>query len=207
MTYDTNNRLKHGLIKALTLKPLYELKDLDVINCAEVAPATFYKYYANRKEILDDVEESLIADFKKAVSEDLKVWYELKHSPSKKDVDRLLRDNITSTLDFFAKNSEDIVILVSNNGDPLLRNKMVEILSTRLSHLFIYYFKIYQQEKMLQSKPVLFHFLSYREANDIVNTLIYWVRYKDQITINDAREYLLLTLTKSAYEITAHGFN
>ncbi len=66
MTYDTNNRLKHGLIKALTLKPLYELKDLDVINCAEVAPATFYKYYANRKEILDDVEESLIADFKKS---------------------------------------------------------------------------------------------------------------------------------------------
>lgn len=207
MTYDTNNRLKHGLIKALTTKPLYELKDLDVINCAEVAPATFYKYYANRKEILDDVEESLLTDFKKAVGEDLKVWYELKHSPSKKDIDRLLRDNFASTLDFFAKNSDDIVILVSNNGDSSFRNSMVEIVSARLTRLFTYYFKLYQQEKMLQSKPLLFHFLAYREANDIVNTLIYWVRYKDQLTINDAREYLLLTLTKSAYEITAHGFN
>lgn len=56
--YDTNSRLKYGFIRALTEKPLYNLKDLDVIKYAEVAPATFYKYYASRREVLNDIEDT-----------------------------------------------------------------------------------------------------------------------------------------------------
>ncbi len=205
--YDTNSRLKYGLMRALTEKPLYDLKDLDVIKYAEVAPATFYKYYASRRDVLSDVESTLIEDFKESIHDDMHEWYKLKHSPSKKDIERLLLSHFNSMLDFFAKNCNEILILVSNNGDPSFRNRMIDVLSTRLSHLFIYYYRLYKQERMLKAKPVLFHFLAYREANDIVNTLIYWLRYKDQMTVNDARKYLNITLTKSAYDITTHGFN
>lgn len=205
--FDTKSRLKYGLIKALTQKPLYELKDLDVIKCAEVAPATFYKYYANKVAILEDIEHSLIEAFKTSINEDMNAWYKLKFSPSKKNINQLLKTEFTYMLDFFAENSREILVLVSNNGDPLLRNKMVDILSQRLSHLFMYYFRLYNQEGMLKNKPIFFNFLGYREANDIVNTLIYWVRFKNKMTVDDAKNYLVVVLTRSAYDITAHGFN
>ncbi len=110
-------------------------------------------------------------------------------------------------LNFFIDNNDQILILISNNGDPVLQHKMIDALADRLHRLFTFYYKLYNQEQMLSNHSTKLSFLCYREANDIVNTLIYWIRFKEQITVSDAKRALIDTLTRSSYEIAAHGFN
>ncbi|WP_161494890.1 hypothetical protein [Lactobacillus sp. HT06-2] len=58
MIFDTRSRIKWGLIKALRQKPLYSIKDIDIIQSAKVAPAIFYKYYPNKIAILTDLSRN-----------------------------------------------------------------------------------------------------------------------------------------------------
>ncbi|RVU71519.1 MULTISPECIES: hypothetical protein [Lactobacillus] len=207
LLYDTQSRIKYGLIKALEQKPLYDLKDLDVIKNAEVANATFYKYYANKIVLLKDVEASLLAELKKALAEDLKVWYHPKHSLSKKDIARLVENGLNNTLDFFDKYHQELLVLTSNNGDPVLRHTLVDVVNQRLVRILKYYFNIYEQEGMLAKKPKLFDYVAYRWSNEIIDDLLYWIINRSKMTFDDAKQCLSMSFTQSVYEIVTHGFN
>ena len=51
---NTKNRIQQGLLKCMAEKPFREIYSRDVIAKAEISSRTFYHYYSNKNEVLDD---------------------------------------------------------------------------------------------------------------------------------------------------------
>lgn len=205
--YTTDGRIKDSLIMTLQKTPLFMLKDKDLIETAQITGGTFYKYYNSRFEVLEKVEDSIFSDFKKALSADIKPWFSLKFAPSKKNIKDLIQNNFTHLIQFFQENQIRILTLSSKNGDPAFMQKLIEIASTWIMKLLVYYYHLYHQEKTLEKNKIWFGIIADRYAVDILCSLKYWIRLNNELTVKDAKEMIYTSITQSAYDITTHRLN
>lgn len=134
-TLSTTARLtRQNLIDAFWL--LYCKKSIEKITVKEICElagynrSTFYVYFKDAYEILEEIEEQTItvADFKKIVIKNL-FYGGLFHDHRKKAV-------LKSILEFFEKNKTYLPVLLGENGDPHFRQKVLKKLTPTVLSLY-----------------------------------------------------------------------
>lgn len=203
---NTQGRIQAGLFRAINQKPLIMIKDKDVIENAQIAPGTFYKYYQDHTEVLQSIEKSLIDKYRKALSESSKQWLSLKHSASKKDINYLLKNHTEEVLNFFLQYHKEILILTSRNGDPAFTHQLIEMLDPIVRRLIVYYFRIYGQVQRLLRKPGRLNYISYTFSVTFTYSALYFLHHSDTYSKNDMKKYTIDALISSPYDLTQHGF-
>lgn len=202
---NTKNRIQDGLIKTIEEAPLYKIRDKDVIANAQVSAASFYKYYSDKSEVLDDLEDDLMAKFKKAIATDIKDWH-INHSPSKKDISYLIDQNIVKLIDFTTDNREYVSALLSKNGDLNFQYRIIEYTTRIIERIIIYYYGIYNQERVLNKNSKKLRFIAEQFALAFLEPLIIWQNHSDQLTVQDIKSLIKTMVLKSPYDLSAHDF-
>ena len=93
-----------GLIDCLEAKPFRELENKDIYNKAGITYRTFFRYYSDKNELLNDLEKSLINGLQSALIKDRNSLIGLKHEPSKYEILTLSASEFKNTLSFCDKN-------------------------------------------------------------------------------------------------------
>ncbi|MBC3796490.1 TetR/AcrR family transcriptional regulator [Acetobacterium tundrae] len=115
---------------------LYCKKRIEKISVKEVCDlagynrSTFYVYFIDVYEILEEIEEQTITteDFEKIVIKQL-FRGKLSHTDRKKII-------LTSVLEFFEKNKTYLPVLLGENGDPLFRQKVLKKLTPAVLSMY-----------------------------------------------------------------------
>lgn len=181
------------------------MKDKDIIEKSQVSAASFYKYYSDKSEVLDDLENDLMAKFRKAVAKDIKHWQTMNHSPSKKDMDRLIDQNINELINFATENHEYVSTLLSRNGEANFQYRIIEYSTKMIERAIIYYYSLYHQERLLSKQNAKLQFISRQYALAFLEPLLIWQHHSDQMTVRDIKSMIKLNVMKSPYELSPHG--
>lgn len=201
---NTKNRIQAGLIKAIEKKPLYKIKDKDVIAEAQVSAASFYKYYSDRSEVLTDLENELMIKFKQALASAIKNWQTINHSPSKKDMNRLIDQNLNELINFAIKNREYVSTLLSENGDPGFQHRIIDYTAKLIERTIIYYYSIYKQQHILNQNDFKLRIISKQYALSFLGPLLIWENNSDKLTVRDIKSLIKVMVLKSAYDFSTH---
>ena len=102
--HNTQERIVAGLIDCLEAKPFRELENKDIYNKAGITYRTFFRYYSDKNELLNDLEKSLINGLQSALIKDRNSLIGLKHEPSKDKILTLSASEFKNTLSFCDKN-------------------------------------------------------------------------------------------------------
>ena len=84
--HNTQERIVAGLIDCLEAKPFRELENKDIYNKACITHRTFFRYYSDKNELLNDLEKSLINGLQSALIKDRNSLIGLKHEPDPDDI-------------------------------------------------------------------------------------------------------------------------
>lgn len=203
---NTQSRIASALIQTIKKESLIVIKDKDVIEKAQIAPGTFYKYYSDHVEVLRCIEKELVNDYHQALNDSSKHWLGLNHSASKKDIVHLLMTQTDELLDFFLKNAEAIVVLTSANGDPAFTVKLKEMLNSVIKRIIIYYFKIYGETQRLLKEPDQVDFITHKFSTTFISSVLYCLHHADRLSRAELKNYTIKSLIISAYDMIQHGF-
>nr|WP_288558199.1 transposase [uncultured Lactobacillus sp.] len=79
--HNTQERIVAGLIDCLEAKPFRELENKDIYNKAGITYRTFFRYYSDKNELLNNLEKNLINGLQSALIKDRNSLICLKHEP------------------------------------------------------------------------------------------------------------------------------
>lgn len=113
-----------------------------------------------------------MAKFRKAVAKDIKHWQTMNHPPSKKDMDRLIDQNINELINFATENHESVSTLLSRNGDANFPYRIIEYSTRMIERAIIYYYSLYHQERLLSKKNTKLQFISRQYALAFLEPLL-----------------------------------
>lgn len=125
--HNTQERIVAGLIDCLEAKPFRELENKDIYNKAGITYRTFFRYYSDKNELLNDLEKSLINGLQSALIKDRNSLIGLKHEPDPDDILTLADPAFRHTLLFCDKYKRNLRALVSKNGDILFVRKIQNV--------------------------------------------------------------------------------
>lgn len=203
---NTKNRIQAGLVAAIRQKPLFEVRDKDIIQEAQVSSSSYYKYYADKNHVLKDVEAGLLNEFKNALSTDSKNWGVVNHAPNKKDVSRLIDRNINKLTEYFNDHKATLAPLISRNGDPAFVYDLIDMTTNIVKRLIIYYFRIYNQEGILKEDELKLKIVSKRYALAFLGPLFIWLEDSADMPLKETKQMMKLMILNSPYDISTHGF-
>ena len=128
--HNTQERIVAGLIDCLEAKSIRELENKDIYNKAGITYRTFFRYYSDKNELLNDLEKSLINGLQSALIKDRNSLIGLKHEPDPDDILTLADPAFRHTLLFCDKYKRSLRALVSKNGDILFVRKIEALAET-----------------------------------------------------------------------------
>lgn len=131
-----------------------------------------------------------MAKFRKAVAKDIKHRQTMNHSPSKKDMDRLIDQNINELINFATENHESVSTLLSRNGDANFPYRIIEYSTRMIEQAIIYYYSLYHQERLLSKKNTKLQFISRQYALAFLEPLLIWQHHSDQMTVRDIKSMI-----------------
>lgn len=204
---NTRNRIQGGLIAAVRQKPLYEVKDKDIIKEAQVSSSSYYKYYSDKSHVLKDIETELINEFKDVLSNDSKNWGTINHAPNKRDVRMLIDRNINKLIDYFNDHKATLAPLISKNGDPAFVYQLIDMTTNIVKRMIIYYFRIYNQESILKEDELKLKIVSKRYALAFLGPLFIWLEDSADMPLKETKQMMKMMILDSPYDISTHGFN
>ncbi|MBI4857544.1 MAG: TetR/AcrR family transcriptional regulator C-terminal domain-containing protein [Acetobacterium woodii] len=159
-------------IEKITVKEICEL--------AGYNRSTFYVYFKDAYEILEEIEEQTITveDFKKIVIKNL-FYGNLFHDHRKKVI-------LKSILEFFEKNKTYLPVLLGENGDPHFRQKVLKKLTPTVLSM---YKKLTPQELLEVS-----YLMEYQSAA-MLSTIAKWYANDKDLPTEQFLELLLAATT------------
>lgn len=172
---NTKHRIQEGLITAINSTPLYQVKDKDIIQKAQVSSSSYYKYYSDKSDVLNDLEKELLEEFKIALNADGKNSATVTHAPNKKDISRLIDQNIDKLVKYFNDHQDMLAPLISKNGDPSFSYQLIDLTTNTVKKLIIYYFHLYHQEYILKKDTLKLAIVAKRYALSFLGPLFMWV--------------------------------
>ncbi|CDI58526.1 TetR/AcrR family transcriptional regulator [Lactobacillus helveticus] len=111
--HSTQDRIIDGLIQCIKEKPVREITNKDIYTKAEVTYQTFFRYYSDKNELLDDLENTLISELRTAFKKDRDILTKLKHTPNKDEMLTLTDPTFRHIFSFCDANKEILRVLLS----------------------------------------------------------------------------------------------
>ncbi len=125
--HSTQDRIIDGLIQCIKEKPVREITNKDIYTKAEVTYQTFFRYYSDKNELLDDLENNLISELRTAFKKDRDILTKLKHTPNKDEMLTLTDPTFRHIFSFCDANKKILRVLLSQNGDLLFVRKLQNV--------------------------------------------------------------------------------
>ena len=123
-TMQTKADLIAAFWKLYKEKPINKITVKEVTDTAGYYRSTMYYYFEDVYAILEDIEDSVLQDWEKSVSDAL--------SDNRFLLEHDVHAIISRIAPFYQKNGEYIAILLSPNGDPLFQEKIKTALQQKL---------------------------------------------------------------------------
>lgn len=108
----SQQKMAKALFGLMKNKPVSEIGDYEIIKSAHVSSKTFYRYFKNKIDLLDHIEDFYLKGFAASLKEDHDAFTKAEEASRK---DRKVYYH--STIDFWIKNTAAIKLLLSENGD------------------------------------------------------------------------------------------
>lgn len=191
----TKDKIYLGLIEELKLKPLTSLTDRDVIKTAHVSSGTFYKYFRNLTDALRCLENNFLESYTSCLKADLSLWHVEELFNSDK-VKCMVESDLNQTFEFWNHHSEDLLILVSKNGEKYFYDKLISQTKSEIKQLLGRYSKIDQNINITSNKLKMDQF-SEQVAVSEVTTLIWSYKHLEYLSRNDIRKSVAEILINS----------
>lgn len=145
---------------------ILEEKKIDKITVKEITDhagyyrSTFYEYFTDISDLLEQVEDMLIEDIKKQAVNSL--------------TNSSIDDLILKSADFYNNNSKYLFILLGSSGSPAFASKLKDTLRPIILHY-------YNLEKENSRAEYLIEF----SLSALLGTLTYWFQKNKDITIQE----------------------
>lgn len=185
---NTKNRIQQGLLKCMQEKPFREVYSRDVINKAEISSRTFYHYYSNKNEVLDDTEDELISGLKKAMEKDRVGIKKLDHLATDEEVILSFEKNFKTTIDYCMANKIVILTLLSENGDIAFLKQVYKITE---SEIIARMKKTYGPDKKIKQNHTLSFSIALKNyVSSIVSIISHLLQYGDNLAPHEMRHII-----------------
>lgn len=203
---NTKNRIQNGLIAALKDKPLYQLKDKEIISKAEISSASYYKYYSDKGQVLRDLEQSLIAEYQVAIDHDVKEWKAVSHSLSKKDFISFIDYHLAGIINFFRQRADYLSVLISPHGDPSFTDRLFVMTEDVSKKIIIYYFRAFNRHPFMHKENLSLSINAQMYTLSFLYPLFSWIKRSPEMSVGDAKDLMKTMILRSPCDVSVHGF-
>lgn len=185
MTIKTDLRIKkskyaieHAFWKLLLAEGFAKVTIQQIIDEAHVNRATLYKYYANKYELLDTVENSLISEFKN-------VTEKAPDLAKRTDVSQdRLHNYYREMVRYIYNNRDKFSALLAPTGDPSFINKLIT--ADR---------EIWQENSITQYLPISKHYASAAITGMVISLIVEWIKSDFKESADEFMDVLQNTVT------------
>lgn len=192
--YNTNYHIVNGLVTCLQDTPFRKLSNKDIIMASEISPRTFYRYYADKNDLLDSIENELIGGLKEALEIDRKSLENLQEAPDPSEIVSLADDAFKHTLAFAEKNKAIAKALLSDNGNILFAHQIEEVSEEE----FKIRAKFLSGNKQIEvTDPVFIKMY----VSQIITLIESWLFFSDEISPRKIREFIGKVQVTSPFDI------
>lgn len=184
----TDKRIQAGLLKCLRNKSFRLITNSDIINEAEVSLRTFYRYYKDKNDLLDHMEDEIIKNLSAALDND----YATSIDQEKDTEDRVAQvsQKIMSDVLTFSIESKDVIkTLLSANGDLALWEKIKQKVETKFRESF----KAIFGDHFVMNSYIQLQLSSYVDSKLVF--ILNWLDYTDTISVSQAEKLLNSTFS------------
>ncbi len=192
--HDTQGRIIHGFIQCIKEKPVREITNKDIYMKAEVTYQTFFRYYSDKNELLDELEDFLISELQLAQKNDREILTKLKHEPSEDDILSLSASEFKNTLSFCDKYQTALRALLSPNGDLLFVRRIQNVAERE----FLIRARYFSKSRKLSVKESLF-IRTY--VTQVITLIENWLFFSDDISQKNITEIIGKVQIMSPIEI------
>jgi AcrR family transcriptional regulator len=120
-TDKTRQRIIDALIECCDEKSFYKTTVLDICEKADIYKSTFYRYYANKDELIREMENDYVRKVLE-VTKGLKE-YDLAHATFEEE--RECFEELVAALQYHSEHRRLFLFLISYSGDPYFRKLMI----------------------------------------------------------------------------------
>ena len=185
MTIKTDLRIKkskyaieHAFWKLLLAEGFTKITIQQIIDEAHVNRATLYKYYANKYELLDTVENSLISEFKNVTEK----------APNLADRIDVSQDHLHNyyreMVRYIYNNRDKFSALLAPSGGPSFINKLIT--ADR---------EIWQENDITQYLPISEHYASAAITGMVIGLIVEWIKSDFKESADEFMDVLQNTVT------------
>lgn len=196
----TKNKIKMALLNCIKEKPLANILNKDIIAKSEVSTRTFYHYYLDKDEVLNEIENEILADLKKVNDQDYQNVTQVSSPLTNETNVALAQKEFKYLIDYCDTVKEEGTILLSSNGDINFANKIRELsvkeTKRRLDFLFENHYLTRKKKTEIPADIVINVYVE-----TIVNTIITWLRSDSELSPYQVREILGLVQVKSPVQL------
>ena len=167
----TKKSIKRAFAYLLSQKDLNEITITDIANEADINRKTFYSYYANIYEIIDEIEDELVAIFEETTKNlNMNQFMENPHK-----IIHQLNLIVNQDLEYYGN-------LIRMKGNSSLNTKIVELLKTRIQTDLLKEYPQTDPEKITVAMDFIF--------SGVVETFRIWFNKDRKIPINELAEII-----------------
>lgn len=192
--HNTQERIVAGLVECLETKPFRELENKDIYNKAGITYRTFFRYYSDKNDLLNDLEKTLINGLQSALAQDRNSLTHLKHEPDQDEILILADPAFKTTLHFCDKYKRTLRALVSENGDILFVRKIEAVAETE----FKIRAKYLAGNKNLEIQDTMFIKIY---VSQIMTLIENWLFFSDNISQANLKKVIGCVQIMSPFEI------
>ncbi|MDR1585993.1 MAG: TetR/AcrR family transcriptional regulator [Treponema sp.] len=113
----TKQVLKDSLIGLMETKSILDISIKQICEAAGISRSTFYTYYKDQYDLLEQIEEETLIEFDKL----LKNYEPINEMPKARELTAMTQD----VLLYIAGNSNSVQVLLSENGESSFQRKII----------------------------------------------------------------------------------
>jgi AcrR family transcriptional regulator len=185
MTSKTNQLLKDTFIELYTHKPINKISVKELCQRANLNRGTFYSYYENIDNLLEEIEEELLSDLVNIIKTENIIIH------TKEDLDIFL-ETIKKLTDYIRKHGDYFKALLGKNGDNLFTYKIKNTMKKKLSIKFKA-----EKRNVGNLNEYLLEYIS--SAN--IGVITYWVETGMKTTPEELMGLMVKILFKGPFNI------
>jgi AcrR family transcriptional regulator len=204
---NTKNRIYKGFLSSIKERSLNNTTTKDIIREAEISQKTFYTYYENQNELLDEMEEECLTDLRDALIKDREALSQIDEVSNQLQLAELADQTFVNTIDTCANHREVAGTLLSYKGNINFLAKIKKLVSnefvTRLPKLIVSHRSVWDQLRFTPNVKIPADYVTEIYVNLIVNIISYWLTSEDPISKRDVRNILGISQVLSPLQLLA----
>ena len=172
----TLEQIHYGLFETMEKVPFRKITNRDIIKNSHVSSRTFYRYFKDKNELLEKIEDDFISDIAKLLKKDRRL---LEIESKENKTFSADASSYYHTLTYCAKRRREILLLLSKNGDIGFLVKIKSLGRKELEKRF-----------ELTNRQLNNQFYLDNTVDKNLNIVINWLIYYDNLSKNHISKLL-----------------